>query len=282
MNLRTHLHHRAFTLTELATLIAIGFLVAAAFLPTLSSARSRSASVSCAANQKQLAMAMALYAAENGDQIAPTESWRNSSGMLVQLTGGGYWAGATPGIGPGITVREAMQRVRVGLTNAPLWQYAAREDLYHCPSDARFRSRPGQGWAFDSYSKVNGMAGLESWEAIQRPFTRTTDLSHPSMSLLFLEESDPRGQCIGPWVLNVGVPGWVDPLAIWHDTGSNAVYADGHQDYHRWTDARTIQAARSGDRGLSSFNWAGGNRSNPDFRWVWDRYRYQNWKPLPE
>lgn len=202
--------------------------------------------------------------------------------MLVQLTGGGYWAGATPDIGPGIPVREAMQRVRVGLTNVPLWQYVAREDLYHGPSDARFRSRPGQGWAFDSYSKVNGMAGLESWEPSQRPFRKITDLSHPSMALLFLEESDPRGQCIGTWILNVGVPGWVDPLAIWHDTGSNAVYADGHQDDHRWTDTRTIQAARSGDQSLASFNWAGGNAANPDFRWVWERYRYENWKPLPK
>jgi hypothetical protein len=33
--------------------------------------------------------------------------------------------------------------------------------------------------------------------------------------------------------------------------------------------------------GKSSFNWAGGGRTNPDFRWVWNKYRYVNWKELP-
>jgi hypothetical protein len=278
-------HHRgAFTLVELAALTAIGFVVCATFLPALASTRTRSAAVSCAANQKQLALALSLYAADNADSLLPSELWRNPSGVTVPLTGGGYWAGPIPGIpfiAPGAPVQEALQRVRAGLTNAPLWRYAANEEIYHCPSDARFRLRMGQGWAFDSYSKVNGMGGQRDWESSQIPFRRLSDVSDPALSFLFLEESDPRGSNVGTWVLSVSVPGWVDPLATWHDTGSNSVYADGHQDYHRWTDARTIQAARSGDRGVAAFSWAGGNASNPDFRWVRERYRYEKWKPLP-
>jgi type II secretory pathway pseudopilin PulG len=271
---------RAFTLIELMTLVAVGVVVSATLLPAFSSARTRSASVACAANQKQLALAMALYAGDNGGAIPSTDNWRNRNGLPVPLTGGGYWAGASPAISSRTTIPEAIQRVRDGLTNAPLWPYAANTALYHCPSDARFERRPGQGWAFDSYSKVNGMAGIWGWAPSQRPFQNVADIPEPSLSFLFVEESDPRGGNLGTWVLNDTPTGWVDPVAAWHDTGANSVYADGHQDYHRWTDPRTIEAARRNDSGNFSFNWPGGNAANPDFRWVWDRYRYEGWKPL--
>jgi prepilin-type processing-associated H-X9-DG protein len=273
---------RAFTLIELIALVAVGAVVSATLLPALSNARTRSASVSCAANQKQLALAMALYAGDNVGAMPPTDSWRNGSGIQVPLTGGGYWAGVTPIISRETPIPEAIQRVSAGLTNSPLWPYAANTAIYHCPADARFKLRPGIGWAFGSYSKVNGMAGLAIWTPTQRPFQRIGEIPEPSMSFLFVEESDPRGENIGTWVLNDNPTGWVDPLAVWHDTGANSVYADGHQDYHRWTDSKTIEAARAGDFGLQSFNWSGGNAANPDFRWVWDRYRYEGWKPLPQ
>jgi len=272
--------NRAFTLIELITLAAIGVVLSAVLLPAVSNARARSGVVACADNQKQLALAMTLYATENSDALAPTDNWVNAAGVVVQLNGGGYWAGITPLVSVGTSIPEAMQRFRAGLTNGPLWAYTAHEEIHHCPSDVRFRLRPGSGWAYDSYSKVNGMAGLRGWEVSQLPFQRMSDIPEPSMSFLFIEESDPRGQNLGTWVLSTTSPGWVDPLAIRHDAGANSVYADGHTDYRRWTDARTIEAARNGDRGVSQFNWPGGNASNPDFRWVWERYRYQRWKPL--
>lgn len=265
---------------ELIALVAVGAVVSATLLPALSNARTRSSSVACAANQKQLALAMALYAGDNAGSMPGSDSWRNGNGLLVPLTGGGYWAGSSPAISRETTIPEAIQRVRAGLTNAPLWPYAADQAIYHCPADARFKLGPGRGWAFDSYSKANGMAGLSNWSLRQRPFQKVGDIPEPSMSFLFVEESDPRGENLGPWVLNDTPTSWVDPVAVWHDTGANSVYADGHQDYHRWTDPKTIEAARSGDSGLASFNWAGGNAANPDFRWVWDRYRYEGWKPL--
>jgi prepilin-type processing-associated H-X9-DG protein len=73
---------------------------------------------------------------------------------------------------------------------------------------------------------------------------------------------------------------WVDPFAIFHGSWSTFSYADGHAEGHTWRDAPTIKAAQSSARGVSSFNWAGGNVKNRDFVWMWERYRYENWKPL--
>lgn len=271
----------AFTVVELITVVAIVVVLSAMVLPALSNARTRSGAMVCAANQKHLVLAMSIYAADNSEVLPPTQGWRNRSGSLVDLAAGGYWPAPSPDIGPTTPIPVAMDRIRDALTKGPLWTYASNAELYQCPSDARARLSPGRGWTFGSYSKVNGVAGLDSWSPSQRPFRKTTDAAEPSMSFVFVEESDPRGYNLGAWILDVLPPGWVDPVAVWHDTGSNASYLDGHQDYHRWTDARTIAAARNSDRGMASFFWPGGNAGNPDFRWVWDRYRYLGWKPLP-
>lgn len=270
----------AFTLVELATLLGILAVLAATLLPTLSNARDGSASVVCAANQRQLSIASSMYGADNQQSLPPTEGWRNKAGSVVNLTAGGFWPAPTEAVTTNTPVTEALNRTRNSLTNAPLWPYAASAELYHCPADARFRLVPGRGWAFDSYSKVNGMNGLQGWSPSQRPFAKSTDVPDPSMSFVFLEESDPRGYNIGTWILNPPPSGWVDPLAIRHDTGSISSYLDGHQDYHRWTDSRTIEAARGSDQGIQNFSWTGGNATNPDYRWVWDRYRHKDWKPL--
>lgn len=55
---------------------------------------------------------------------------------------------------------------------------------------------------------------------------------------------------------------------------------DGHYEGQKWVEARTIKAAMDSAVGILSFNWAGDGPNNPDFRWVWDKYRYRNWKPL--
>ena len=272
---------RGFTLIELLVVIAIIAILAGMLLPALSRAKLKATGAACASNQKQLALAFALYGTDFNDFLAPTDTWRNRAGVNVPLTGGGYWAGPTPDIAPGITLAEAMRRVQNGLTNGPIWQYASSAGAYHCPGDLRAKRKPGLGWAYDSYSKANGMNGIQSWEPAQRPYVKATDVTSPSESFVFIEESDPRNSNLGTWVLSVANPGWIDPFAVFHGNFSTFSFLDGHYEGHKWVEPRTIQAARDSAVGKSSFNWAGGGRTNPDFRWVWNKYRYVNWKELP-
>ena len=47
-------------------------------------------------------------------------------------------------------------------------------------------------------------------------------------------------------------------------------------------DAGTIKAAREFSQGIASFYWVGGGViQNPDFAWMWDKYRFRDWTPLP-
>ena len=172
-----------------------------------------------------------------------------------------------------------MKRVEEGLRISPLTSYCDAFASYHCPGDLRTkRLRPGSGWAYDTYPKADRMNG-GMWNGI-KAFEKHSGIDEPTRAMVFVEEADPRSYNNGTWVINVATPGWVDPFAIFHGDVSMLGFVDGHAESKRWWDEATVKAARDSAAGKSSFYWAGGNAQNPDFRWVWDRFRHIDWKPL--
>jgi prepilin-type N-terminal cleavage/methylation domain-containing protein/prepilin-type processing-associated H-X9-DG protein len=271
-----------FTLIELLVVIAIIAILAGMLLPALGRAKLKATGAACLGNQKQLSLGFVMYADDNDDLMLPTDG----------NPGGGFWKGPRRngrdvGIDAGISITEAEIRVEEGLKESPLYAYVGSKGSYHCPGDLRTkRNKPGKGWAYDSYSKANGMNG-GGWQGSsatsgpQQFYTKLTTVRSASEAMVFIEESDPRDFNRGTWVIDVDPsPGWVDPFAIFHGRTSTFAFADGHAETHSWVVPSTIKAATDSANGISSFYWAGGNNKNVDFQWVYQRYKHQKWAPL--
>ncbi len=215
-------HQEGFTLIELLVVIAVIAILMALLMPVLHRVREQGQRAVCLSNVKQLAVAWNLYADDHDDRIVSgntTPGAHNRDGACWA-----YWPG---------TDSTEDKRIR-GIVDGLLHRYCPNVKLYKCPTGLR-----GEVVTYAIPDSMNGYYHIPGAQGqIKR---RRSQVRNASVQIVFLDEGR-----LSPdsWTVYYDDERWWDQVTVRHADGTNLSFADGHSEYWKWKDPRTLDVAR--------------------------------------
>ncbi len=228
---------KGFTLIELLVVIAIIALLMAILIPALHRAREQGQRAACLSNLKQLSLAWIMYADENDNKIVAGSTGKaGENNVPAKEDGWVHWAGYSD-----TTSEEAQVRA---IKEGALFPYCRTAKLYQCPSGLRGEMR--------TYAIVDAMNGWPT--KVELIIKNRMRIPRPGERLVFVDEG---WATLASWSVPYGRESWwgsivtqagilaadnrhKDPPPVRHGGGTSFSFADGHSEYWKWVDQRTI------------------------------------------
>jgi len=284
---------KGFTLIELLVVIAIIALLMAILMPALARAREQGKRAVCLNSLKQLMLAWVMYADDSDGLLV------NASQGFGKDTKTGYYTGGSPTdaswppwcgrmfelwqaavVDKDELLQEALLRGPRTNTDVPgqaqpvrgtnqLYRYAEDLHLYRCPT--------GEPGVLISYSIVDAMAGASTKKEHQDcheqhgncelgpAIMNTLEIRQPAMRTVFVDEGTIS---VDSYTIRWDEARWWDPVPCRHGKGTNWSFADGHCEFKKWTNPKTLWLCSLGDAifGLSPSQLT--MPENPDLLWI--------------
>jgi prepilin-type N-terminal cleavage/methylation domain-containing protein/prepilin-type processing-associated H-X9-DG protein len=236
---------RAFTLVELLVVIAIIALLAALLLPALNRGTTAGKTIQCISNQKQLASVWLMYASDNGDWLpANGEIYPPSTKVKLWVQGAFYYAESNTNTAYILDPKYAL-----------FANYIQSAKSYLCPSDKNTVTLGGQTYPKPRSYALNAYLGwVGEWDSrlgpldsgsypLYRVFSKHSDVVTAMPGGLFvLQDVNPNSICWPFFGVQMVQDSFFNFPSASHSQGGVISFADGHAEYHRWRDQRTIIA----------------------------------------
>jgi prepilin-type N-terminal cleavage/methylation domain-containing protein/prepilin-type processing-associated H-X9-DG protein len=242
-----------FTLVELLVVIAIISLLMALLMPALERAREQGRRIVCLNNLKELMLGWNFYSDDNDGKIiiGDTEEYPENQGQPCWVLKDWVQAGQ-----PDLPLQAKIDAVRDGA----LFPYVKNLKVYSCPTLLVGHVR--------TYA-VNDAMNCQGWNPRPDGTPPTVRLKHiseihrPHYRIVFLDDGGTSGHTLGGWTQYANQWQWWDPPPIRHGDGTTFSFVDGHVEYWKWEDPRTIYCGELMDAFCSP---PGGDQGNVDIQ----------------
>ena len=220
-----------FTLIELLVVIAVIAVLMAILMPALNRAREQGQRGACLGNLKNLTLAWIMYADDNNDTIV-----NGDSGEYGITTNGKYW------VLRDYETSMTEQAKKQAIMDGALYPYTKTVKVYKCPNVTR------QAAAFynqisppvRTYAIADSM-NCKGWSQMSTvPLKRRMQIKNPANRMVFIDDGGTAPSAMGGWTVYSNQWQWWDPPPVRHGDGTMFSFADGHGEYHKWEDARTL------------------------------------------
>ena len=231
-------------------MIALIALLMAILLPSLNKARENGKRAVCLSNLRQLMAAWIMYADSNGDRIVCGDTGEYTSEYQVD----GVHYREKPWVLRDWWLADPAQK-RQAIIDGALFRYIRDIRLYRCPTGLR-----GE---FRLYTIVDAMncIALKDCGTGALMIKSRLQIRKPVKRIVFLDDGGTGGTTLGGWTNYVREDMWWDPPPIRHGEGTTFSFADGHSEWRKWKDKRTLEFA------MERRAFSGEQEGNEDILW---------------
>lgn len=221
---------KGFTLIELLVVIAIIAILMAILMPAMNRVKEQGRRSTCLSNLKQLTLGWIMYADENDD-------------MLVNGDTGEYGIhqDQTPWVladwRSGMSEQQKIDAIKGGA----MWPYVKSLQLYKCPTVTKIVRGGTHENIMRTYSVSDAM-NCKDWPSMNaKMIKKRLEIPNPAYRMVFVDDGGTITSALGGWTVEVTQERWWDPPPVRHGDGTTFSFADGHSEYHKWKDPRTIE-----------------------------------------